>query len=351
MSGFQVTRLLAGSALLLLLAGCDPFSKPRTMMDEYVERVGQVLDIEPELSGTAPVQQIPRRRDRMLPLPDLELGMLDFLSLYGCELQYVVGEKNSVMGRVMQPLNRLRYEVNFIRTAGDCIETINNDELKETLEQAIASKRATLPVAIWNATWGVEEAESLFTLAKGAFPVEPEASLSDLSREARQLNKAVAALKEDNLEVDLGFWGQVHQRWQAEHRGGQLLTSASLVATRLDDATHVIQKRLAGRPLCLNGKPNNQSDIVQSMFYSVYIGKVQPYLASLRRARADLIEPLSELAAMQASVMPEPFRQWYQWALAIDGEKSAWVKLDAAISDHTRSWQLLLEQCGLRPGV
>lgn len=351
MTRVRTAQLLVSAAIVFLLAGCNPFSDAHPMMDEYVERVGRVLDVEPAFSEIPASEQIPRRRNRVLPMPDLELGMLDFLSLYSCELQYVVGEKNSVMGKVMQPLNRLRYEVRFIRTAGDCLNTVDDDELQDVLRQTIASKRESLPVAIWNATWGVEEVETLFTLAKGEYPVAAADPLSDLARDARQLNEAVAELLEQHLDVSMGFWGKVHQRWQAEYRAGQLINSAHLVTTRLGDATRLIRRRLKSRPLCLNGKANNQSDIVQGMFFSIYIGKVQPYLADLRRAQTDLIEPLSRLATIQAEVMPVHFQKWAESALAMEGNKSIWVRLDKAVAAHTKSWQTLLEQCGLRPGV
>ncbi|MGO1749963.1 MAG: DUF3080 domain-containing protein [Marinobacter sp.] len=347
----RTAKRFVSAVLACLLAGCNPFSDARPMMDEYVERVGRVLDMEPAFSETPAAERMPRRRNRVLPMPEMELGMLDFLSLYNCELQYVVGEKNSVMGKVMQPLNRLRYEVRFIRTAGECLSKVEDEELQDILKQAIASKRESLPIAIWNATWGVEEVETLFTLSKGEYPVEAADPLSDLARDARQLNKTVMGLMEQNLDVDLGFWGQVHQRWQAEYRAGQLINSAHLVTVRLGDATHLIRQRLEARPLCLNGKANNQSDIVQGMFFSIYIGKIQPYLADLRRARTDLIEPLSKLAVMQNDVMPEHFQEWYESTLALKGNKSIWGNLDKAVAAHTKSWQTLLEQCGLRPGA
>lgn len=351
MTGARTAKLFVSAVMACLLTGCNPFSDARPMMDEYVERVGRVLDVEPEFSDIPASEQMPRRRNRVIPMPELELGMLDFLSLYGCELQYVVGEKNSVMGKVMQPVNRLRYEVRFIRTAGDCLNTVDDERLQDVLKQAITSKRESLPIAIWNATWGVEEAETLFTLAKDEYPVEATDSLSDLARDARQLNKTVTALLEQNLDVDLDFLGQVHQRWQAEYRAGQLINSAHLVTARLGDGTHLIRQRLENRPLCFNGKPNSQSDIVHGMFFSIYIGKIQPYLADLRRARTDLIEPLSELAAMQADLMPVHFQGWYESALALKGSKSIWANLDKAVAAHTKSWQTLLEQCGLRPGA
>lgn len=352
MPGNGWIRMLIPGLLLMLLSGCNPFSEARPMMDEYVERVARVLELEPRLSNLESPSQIPRRRNRLLPMPDLDMGMLDFLSLYGCELQVVVGEKNSVMGKVMQPLNRLRYELRFIQAAQDCLPETDDEDLVEALEKAIESKQDSLPIAIWNATWGVEEVETLFTLAKGYYPVTAEGNpVSDLALDAHQLNDAVTALLAGELEVSLEFAGAVQQRWQAEYRAGQLINSASLLTTRLDDATALLQSRVQGQPLCLKGKPNNQSEIVQSMFFSVYIEKIQPYMSAVGRARVALMEPLAKLAQRQKAVMPPAFMAWHEQHLSQVADVSLWRDLDQAMARHTRSWQSLLEQCGMRPGA
>lgn len=352
MTGLCLARRLAPLVLIPVLSACNPFSDARPMLDEYVERVARVLETEPVLSPPEPAEQIPRRRDRVLTMPELDLGMLDFLSLYGCELQYVVGEKNSVMGRVMQPLNRLRYEVRFIETARECLPEVEDEDLEAALVKAIESKRESLPVAVWNATWGVEEVETLFTLAKGYYPVAPEGDpVSDLALDAQQLNAATDRLLSGSLDVALEFAGNVHQRWQAEYRAGQLINSARLLSARLDDATGLLRERIEGRPLCLNGKPNNQSDIVQNMFFSVYIEKIQPYMGEIRRARDALIMPLARLARTQDEVMPDAFLAWHRRHLSLTAPQSLWLELDRAMADHTRAWQDLLGQCGLRPGA
>jgi len=75
---------------------------------------------------------------------------------------------------------------------------------------------------------------------------------------------------------------------------------------------------------------------------------VQPYMSEVSQARDQLIEPLGRLAAMQHSTMPAEFREWYRYHLT-DGDHSLWGQLDQAMAEHTRLWQTLLEQCGLRP--
>ncbi len=353
MPGNRWLQWLIPGICALLLAGCNPFSEAKPMMTEYLDRLGRVLDTPslslPEHLPTA--SALPRRRERLLTIPELELGMLDFLSLYGCELQYVVGEKNSVMGRVMQPINRLRYEIRFIRAAEACLPEVDDPALRDTLQAAIDSKRETLPLATWNATWGTEEIEQLFTLAKGYYPVSEELNpIADLALDLEQLNAIVRALQQDELKVPLDDLGRIHQRWQAEFLAGQAINSARLLIAALDAGTETLQERLTDRPLCLNGKPNNQSTIVRNFFFSVYIGKIQPYMSDVSRARDRLIAGFAQLAEQQP-VMPETFRSWYHRHLSLDADASLWRQLDEAMMRHTRHWQDLLGQCGLRPGA
>lgn len=344
-----VSRHLA-LLLLLPLAGCNPFSAPESMMDEYVERTARVLEQAYELSAIPATDPLPRRRDRVVDMPDVELGMLDFLSLFGCEFQVVVGERASVLGRVMQPANRLRYEVRFIETAGDCLPEIDDDSLREEVAHAVESKRKSLPVAVWNATWGVEEVESLFTRTEGLYPLQPDPGIANLATDLQALNAMLMPLLQGQTDVDLAPLGAIHQQWQAHQAAGQLILSARMLITRLNDASDVIESRLNGRPLCLDGKPSNQSDIVQGMFFSVFIERVQPYLAQVRRGREDIIRPLAAFAEQQKSVMPDSFRPWYEQYLRLEGD-SLWGQLDASQKRHIELWQRQLEQCGLRPGA
>lgn len=350
----QLRPLMFGFSLgvaLLALSGCDPFSQADSMMDEYVERVGRVLDRSAELQPIPSGDLMPRRRERRLTMPTLDMDMLDFLSLYGCELQYVVGERNSVMGRVMQPLNRLRYELRFIKAAQDCLPRIEKKELRSSIEQAITSKVESLPIAVWNATWGSEEIESLLTLSKGPLPTRLSAEpAAQLAGDMRQVNEMLAAVFAGDHSLSLESIGPIQQRWEAQHLAGQLFISAHLLTTRLGDATLLLQTRLNGRPLCLDQKPNNRSEQMEGVLYNVYSAEVQPYLAQVRQLRDDLIPPLARMAELQAETMPPDFHHWYREHLSLDNPEGLWGRLDAAMKRHTESWQRLLDQCGLTPG-
>ncbi|SFM48988.1 DUF3080 family protein [Marinobacter zhejiangensis] len=335
---------------MVLLSGCNPFSEAQPMMDEYVERVARVLELNYELDPVTIGQQIPRRRYRRLDLPEQDINMLDFLSLYGCDLQYVVGERNSVMGKVMQPLNRLRYEQRFIVAARACLPEIEAEDLQVAVQAAIDSKIANLPLAYWNASWGTEGMESLVTFAKGPLPVdaEPDAMaqlVSDLNLVAERLE----TIQDGDYLQPLDDLGEVHQRWQNTHSVGQLIVSAYLLIHRLDDASQLIDQRVDGQPLCFQGKAGSQAKLAQGVLFNVYGKEVQPYLARVQRFRDAVIPAMARLADMQSPVMPQEVRNWYQRYLIVDQPGSLWGDLDAAMARHTRSWQTLMQQCGLMP--
>ena len=344
------TRKLIISLLCFYLAGCAPDSGVPEMMDNYVIRVADALELSPELSEVSPVSQIPRRRERFLEMPDLDMGMLDFLSLYGCELQYVVGERNSIMGRVMQPLNRLRYEANFIRAAENCIPQTDRESVKEDLQEAIESKSETLAIAVWNATWGVEEVERLFTLAQGYYPGKSDENpVAELASGVMKLNGTVTGLLAGNTDEPLEYVGEVHQRWQAEHRAGQLMNSARLLVTRLDDATALLARRVETDPLCPEDGASTATGALGEAYSRAYVDGVQTYLQRVDQAKEALIEPLEKLAAQQEDTMPEAFRDWYRQHLDTGNTESLWGQLDRATESHARRWQQLLAQCGVSP--
>ena len=343
-------RCLIMPLVCLYLAGCAPDSGVPDMMDGYVVSVADALELRPELSDIAPVPQIPRRRERVLDMPDLDMGMLDFLSLYGCELQYVVGERNSIMGRVMQPLNRLRYEMRFIRAAETCISETDGEDIQEKLEEAIAHKTETLPIAIWNATWGVEEIERLFTLSQGYYPGSGDDKVLDgLSSGVKRVNHTVRGLLDGNTSESLDYVGGVHQLWQAEHRAGQLLNSARLITARLDDATALLVKRVEGAPLCSGSESEAPPGELLEIYTDGYGGGIEDYLGRIEQAREALIKPLDTLAAQQSATMPSAFRDWYRVYLETGNTDSLWGQLARAITAHKERWRQLLTQCGAPP--
>ncbi len=336
--------------LVIGLTACDPMAEPDSMMDTYLERLARVLELEPEFSEPLQIITLPRPRDRRVEIEPLEINMLDFLSLYGCELQVVVGERNSIMGRVMTPLNQLRYQLRFINKARQCLPQVEKQSLKTQLKQAIDHKQANLPAYFWNSVWADEPMASLMTQSKGLYQRDADKDqLSSLSIDIDHAKTVLSQLQSGPVDSELKSMGEIQQHWVFTHTPGQLINSARLLITRLDDATRLIDQRLGAEPLCYLNKPNTQSDRVKGVFFTVYIGRVQPYLAEVSQASEQLFGKLAALAGQQDTLMPDTFRPFYRQVLDKEHPDNIWTMLDKSIERHTKSWQRLLSQCGMQP--
>lgn len=343
-------RLCLIALLMLLLTACDPFSQPDSMMESYIDRLARVLELNARTSPLMEVQTFPRTRDRRIDIEEIKINMLDFLSLYGCELQVVIGERNSAMGRVMTPLNDLRYQLRFIDKAGQCLPEIEQEKLKTALSRAIQQKKASLPQYFWNAVWADEPMAELMSQSSGFYQQgETHVSPGTLSADLKHAREVLQNLNSVSPDAALEKMGRIQQRWVFDHSGGQLINSVRLLITRLNDASALLKRKIDGKPLCYQGRPNPQAERVKGVFFNVYIARIQPYVSTVSRDGEQVFGSLAALARAQKSDMPAAFEPYYQQVLNINNNTSLWHQFDLAIKQHTERWQALLRQCGMQP--
>jgi hypothetical protein len=215
--------------------------------------------------------------------------------------------------------------------------------------EAVKVKREALPLAAWNATWGTPEMADFFTRSDGYFPIAFDADdITTLAADLNRLNAWLGTLAGAERPEMIDDLSRIHQRWQALALAGQLVQSARLLTARLRDVGYLLEQRLEGRPLCFNQRPNREAEIMRNLFFNVYAERVQPYMASVQRARARLLPPLGELARRQKPAMGSAFEPFFESVLQ-EKPGTIWVALDAATRQHTEHWQALLDQCGMRP--
>lgn len=320
-------------------------------METYLNRLSRVLDVEYKQTPLTSPMLLPRPRDRRVDVPEIDINMLDFLSLYGCELQLVVGERNSILGRLMTPLNQLRYDLLFIESAQQCLMQITAPRLKTSLQQAIEQKRLRLPETSWNAIWAGEPMAELLTLSKGPLKSgnHERAEQTELVAGLSYTRDKVKQLARSNDRVSVVRLSQIQHKWTFSHKAGQLLNSARLITMQLAQATALIEQRLHEKPLCYLSKPNAQARRVKGVFFHVYIARVQPYISEVSRAGKQIFSLLDEIAGLQTESMPESFKPYYRQVLDVDNESGVWGQFEHAVERHTKSWQALLTQCGMQP--
>jgi hypothetical protein len=344
-----MTRRVLLFVLAAMLSACDPFAEPGSMLDTYTTRLAYVLEAEIDARQAMTLETFPRLRDRRIKIEQQDISMLAFLSLYGCELQVVVAERNSILGRVMTPLNELRYQLRFIDKAQACLPMLDDDALITQLKQAIDHKRDTLPAYFWNAIWADEPMAAMLSRSNGVYETDRLSQVTELAQQLDTVISLSEQLHHISDETEFAGLGAMQQSWLFNPVPGQLLNSARLLIRELDYGSALMEQRITHKPLCYLHKPNARSEQLKGLFFSVYIGRVQPYLAKTSQAGQQLFSRMQQLVEQQKTVMPDSFQSYYRNALHVDREGSVWQQLDSAIKRHTEQWQRLFLQCGMQP--
>jgi len=165
----RVYKYLVGLLLITLLASCSRSNSAESAFDNYIYRLSNVLGVERRdktLEGQALLERYPTHRQLIQGIAPLKINLLDFLKLSSCDLQRHVGKRNSNLGRVLQPSQRMLYEYTFIHLAEECLQQLDNtSELFRLLSESVETKRQQLSLLRWNAAFASKEFSVLFSLS------------------------------------------------------------------------------------------------------------------------------------------------------------------------------------------
>ncbi len=339
---------------LLLSLGCSEKSATEGMLTDYQNRIAGLTGFDIERPATVMLLPWPAKRERLLAVPQQRASMADWFRLRDCRLFALINERNSILGRVHRPSQRLIYEVEFIALARECLAKMavrsasaaEGGSLSATyskLEAVLAEKLQALPAVLWNSTVGSDEFAAMVRvggslLAQGN-DVEASAASAALLQWLSVQQRAFSGVELSASDYEAANKVLAQSQWLSQLYRGQQLAIQTLQAAAMS-----LERRLE-KPLCYRQKSNRKSQAFRNVFQRYYAGRVQPYLAQLKnqqRQAALLLQPLFEPFKNKPAAV-------VQWAAYYQSDFQG--QFDAAISRHTKAWQALLGQCGLMPGT
>ena len=336
----------------MLVSACR--QGPEAMMADYTARVARITGQPIVLPQAAPLPY-PRARDRHLPLPEVRARLLDLTDFQRCNLTQLIAERNSIMGRGYWPATRrLDYEFRFGHRLARChawladqdaLDALDADDaaLLEHIAPLRAVKAATRPLAWWAATWASDEFARYFSAAAAlpdAAAQAPVRAFATLAAPARQFDDPPDGVALDDIESAL-------QTLRSAPYGGGWVRAAGQMTATLEAAAEALEAVNLQR-LCPQALPNPKARIFETVFYQVYAGRLQPYLAALHREGAAQHNAVAPLLAAAPAEAPAAFERYARRALST-APGSLWADLADARQRHTLAWQRLLRGCGLMP--
>ena len=334
---------LRGSAMFLFLAvaGCSPYS-PETLLLDYQKRLARTLDAKgsatslPQSSWTKP-----RPEQLQIALADLSVDGLDFLSLSGCALQITVGKRNSSLGKLAPPSQRLLLELEFLRLAPDCIAQLQvesgNEALISALEEATALKRRQLPARIFNAVLAGPEWHAFWQVQSISEDYPSGNTSSDLLTTIEALNVSVQRWLNGNYEADgMLFEARLNQLRAGD--GGTLITAAELTQRYFLDWRNLMHSSPYWQEPCDRFYTDKQT-ILRTVASRYFAGGVQAWLAPIA-SRSNSIElAVGELETTLKDVMPEDYKVWLKQRDVLLGGFKTHPR------QHVEDLQRLLQPC------
>lgn len=343
------------SLILLLLSACSNETPEQQLMDTYIKRVANALNEEskrPTIASSS-LPLLPPQKMRYQATTDIREGMLDVLDLRYCDLLPLIASRNSSLGIVAQPSQRLIYEIKFYRKLTSCLPLLEKDskldsELKTRIKDIYTIKTQNLPSVIWNALYTGQEIEASLALNLPPLPLQ-ESNHSETIRAFNTLFSITNILSNDSTADKLSIENLEESYAVIYHNplGTPLLKSLLLLETTLNEVTEIINSRLSRRPLCFPGMQNPQADILKNIFTEYYARQVQPYMSKTHRIGEQWFN-LHEVTIKQLPI-PEKIKPYVAQVFLRDSDNSIWNRYTAARDKHTHAWQTILKQCRLMP--
>ena len=367
---------------LSAISGCGQ-SRWDAGVQNYAQRAATVFNATHNVPPTHhDALKYPSRRELTLALPASSIGMIDFLRLSQCDLQRLVGLRNSGLGKVMPASQLAFYNVQFINLAQTCLsQNLVPQDLIEPLEQTLTQKRQALPLILWNALFASPEFAKLYSLSDRANPSTNTQIPSELAGALEQLQKITASLLQQaaissateqknkrNAIQDASFTSRQQVFEQAlsviasSSYAGRLALQNSMLSQQLNETYRQLNNAWQAKPLCkkgANGKlliKRGSKEALQNVLHKYYIPEVQGLAVKLLKQSDALTEQLQALVTLLQShnsrldnpLNSQPFNHYWQNVWGVNGT-SAQLRLE--IKNHTEFWQQVLKQCNLSPSA
>lgn len=344
----------------IILSGCSEVT-PESVLENYRDRVANVLDSEVTAPPEHHFPAFPDKRDRVWPIQDLRTGLLDSMELGDCDLLPLVVERNSSLGKVMTPSALLSYELRFFEKLHPCQLALQSGELeseegfKSLINTIFQVKAENLDAVVWNGIFSSDEVSSQFSHSKGPIPLTGNSGFQD---SLRSLNYLIAITKNAEEFEQLQTFSLPNELPQQEdyffnlyssEYGGQLQSSLKLLIKNLNQTADLINRKLDDRPLCFKQRPNEKAEILLNVFNKFYAGEVQPYMSLIHREGQLWMEAMNVLLSFGGDSRPTAMQTFFTVAYDLNSPTSYWSQYQAAIQVHTKAWQRVLTQCGLMP--
>lgn len=340
-----LTVLLAIVVVLILSIVTSSCSCSRTQdHQEYLSRLARVLDLKkPTIAQTH--LRFPEKRNLERHSQQNTISIKAFLGLRNCQLHLALAKRNSLLGRVATPSQRLFNDLDILHSGPKCLPKIEDIELKNKLSFYLDAKRKDLLQTVADAVLAQNEYRSFWRTIPASVDYPDYLPSDTVSEDLSLINTLVLKLLKGNFFVSDQESKAIEKALGRLMHGdaGQLYYELMTYHAVLEAANTLIEQRLQQK-LCLKQKPTQQARYFQNVINVFFIDKIQTKMVSLS-TRYQQIMPM--IRTLENELLPQADQQLIDWAKTRD------IQLSNALASpkkHALLIQQLYNQCGLQSG-
>lgn len=323
---------------ILFLSAC---SGPDRLWVDYLERLERTLFVQIPTPNAYPLPNYPEKRRLLAPIKDTRIRVSEAWQLNHCALFALLGERNSILGKLNEPESKWQYEHQLLKLLPNCIRHDQTSaDNKALLEDILLDKKQNYWKVVWNATFANDDFFALFQLSEAPLSTRQRIDLSAFTDRIEALNDWPEIDTSDSASNVL----KVTELTSAFSLAGSVLKSERLALIRLEQANEMLELADLEQTLCPLNKPSAELSIARNILTNVFIADIQPWLVEVGHARRASFIQTEHLLNTFNTVLPKAIAE--QLNLYFKQSTELNLKYSETLKTHTTLWQQLFEQCG-----
>lgn len=313
-----------------MLVGCEPLSTIEDDFSDYLSRIANVQQQDALPSPLFNAQSLPEKRDLLIAIEPLTMGLLDSYELRQCGLFTLIAERNSILGKVQDEFREWDYQVALLAGIEHCL---NGAQLNAELQQQLLSiqkiKQQQLPSHWHNLLY---TSVTMRSQLSGSQWYDEQWDSSELILALEQLNTIEQQVRL-GLAIDPISLSSQQEVLEKQRVIGNLKFSLDRATAWLTALTQQLENHDQSI-ICGTHRDTTKLKYLRNVFQSQYVEKIQPYLALLDGVYYHFSP---KLRMFEQSDSPFSIQASHQ-------------NFRSAIQVHAQYWQRLFKRCNLVVG-
>lgn len=328
----HLASLLCFGLFSVVLSACQPKqSDIESSLETYLARIASVQQVEAHAAPAIHAQRLADKRQLLIDIEPISLGLLDSYQLRYCGLFDAIAERNSILGKVQDDFRNLDYQVTLYEGLARClIEPKIDQALRQRLGDIRQLKRTELTQHWNNLLFTSEAMRAQLASHRWYWSQRDYGTIKPALKKLKNWDDYIDNPDKADRPTPITPY---QQTFETQPLLGDLFFSMTNLTDWLTTLTSQLQRN-DNLILCGPHRDPTKVTRLQNVFRKFYIGEIQPYLAQVDSAYLSIANDLTpfshENSPFPIETVHHAFRQ--------------------ATLDHVAYWQALFKRCGVKVG-